>query len=252
MCYAYAVVTLDTAYLFLDAAKIPAAVKEHLSGIKILPYKSIEGFLEELSESGIGSGPIAMDLACQLAHPYDAAGGEKRVMPLVSPLALSKSIKNNEELKGVRESHIRDGVALTAFLCWLEKEVQTKPRNSSEYDVAVEIEKFRSKMAGHQGPSFASVSGYGPNGAIIHYKPEKEKLCLDTDSLFLLDSGGQYLDGTTDVTRTLHFGVPSAYMKQCYTLVLKGHIALARMVFPEGTIGSRLDALARMPLVSRP
>ena len=190
-----------------------------------------------------------MDLAQANWRIYDAAGGGDRVIPLVSPIALSKSIKNDEELKGVRESHIRDGVALTAFLGWLEKEVQTKPRSLNEYDVAVEIEKFRGKMAGHQGPSFASVSGYGPNGAIIHYKPEKETaLPLDTDSSsFWIPVDN--ISTALPMLLTLHFGVPSAYMKQCYTLVLKGHIALARG-YSRGYYWQPPRSLARMPLWS--
>ena len=106
-------------------------------------------------------------------------------------------------------------------------------------------------MDRNAGLSFCTIAGYGSNGAIIHYRPDKDtSAVIGQQSTFLLDSGGQYLDGTTDTTRTLHFGIPDAETKKCYTLVLKGHIALARAVFPEGTLGSRLDSLARLPLWS--
>lgn len=248
---AYVVVTMEKIHLFIDSAKLDEEATAHLGGVEVAAYDQVEQFLSNLR--GSGGGPIALDPAQANWRVYNAAGGAEAVVPLVSPLALAKSIKNNQELKGIRECHIRDGVALTAFLCWLEQRIKAEPRCMTEYDVATEIERFRGKMSGHVSPSFATVAGYGSNGAVIHYKPEKETaLPLDTDSLFLLDSGGQYLDGTTDVTRTLHFGAsPSAYMKKCYTLVLKGHIALARLVFPEGTVGSRLDALARLPLWSQ-
>lgn len=149
----------------------------------------------------------------------------------------------------MKDAHVRDGAALFAFLCWLRSAVRAAPNTISEYDVCEKIEEFRGKGKGHLYPSFDTIAGYGPNGAIIHYKPDKESAAmLGIDSTFLLDSGGQYLDGTTDVTRTVHFGEPSQRMKECFTLVLKGHIGLASVVFPEGTVGSRLDSLARMGL----
>eukprot|EP00605_Chrysophyceae_sp_TOSAG23-4_P002814 GSChrysophyteH1.ASY1.ANO1.3099.1 assembled CDS len=182
-------------------------------------------------------------------HPYSSVKNGNKSNHVLSPLTLSKSIKNETELNGIRNAHIKDGVALTAFLCWLEQTVQLHPNSLTEYDVALKLEEFRHKMDGHQYPSFDTIAGYASNGAVIHYKPEKETaLKLGVDSLFLLDSGGQYLDGTTDVTRTMHYGTPTERMMECYTMVLKGHIALAQLVFPEGTVGSRFDSVARIPL----
>jgi Xaa-Pro aminopeptidase len=246
---AYVVVTMTETHLFIDSDKVTAEAAAHLgAGVQVSPYEGVESFLADLSASGLHT--IAMDNAQANWRLYNAAGGKDGgVVSMVSPITMAKSLKNEHEQQGIRDAHVRDGVALTAFLCWLEKTVKSNPGSVTEYEVAVELEKFRGKMPGHVCPSFATIAGYGPNGAVIHYKPEESSaLPLKTDSLFLLDSGGQYLDGTTDVTRTLHFGEASAYHRKCYTLVLKGHIALARLVFPESTIGSRLDALARMAL----
>lgn len=243
----YAVIGLHKSYIFIDLNKIPnEETRSHFDPkiIEILPYQEIESFFKRLSED---SKKVLADLSQLNWRLYLALGSNAK--DGVSCITLSKSLKNPIEIEGIRQAHIRDGVALTAFLCWLETTVRNAPNSISEYDVTEKIEEFRQKMQYHMGPSFTTIAGYGPNGAIIHYQPAKETAAmLGLDSLFLLDSGAQYLDGTTDVTRTIHFGEVSQRMKDCYTLVLKGHIALARVVFPEGTLGSRLDAMARAPL----
>ena len=242
----YAVITLTGAHLFVDKAKLPEAVVMHLgTAIELHPYEAIEGFLEHFAQTKgevVAADPVQLNWRlCR------AIGGA--VLHMMSPVTLAKARKNDMELAGIRAAHIRDGVALTAFLHWLETTVRANPGSVTEYDVAVRIEDFRRLVADHVSPSFDTIAGYGPNGAIIHYKPDaKTAAALGLDSMFLLDSGAQYRDGTTDVTRTLHFGTPTQHMIDCYTLVLKGHIALARAVFPEGTLGSRLDALARTAL----
>lgn len=258
----YAVVTADKAHLFIDKEKVASEVIDHLGEtVAIHPYESIEEFIKTLKENDgrIACDPMQLNwrlyraIASDSTNTGSSASSSPSIHEMVSPLTLAKSIKNESELQGIREAHIRDGVALTAFLCWLENHVRnnTDAVPFTEYDVAVKIEEFRSKMQHHVGPSFTTIAGYGTNGAIIHYKPEKETAApLGKDSLFLLDSGAQYLDGTTDVTRTLHFGTPTQRMIDCFTMVLKGHITLARVVFPEATTGSSIDCLARVPLWS--
>lgn len=244
----YAVVTLSGAHLFIDKAKLTDEVVHHLGpGVEVHPYEAIEDFLVGLGQT------VAVDPS-QLNWRLSRAIGPEKTLHMVSPVTLAKACKNETELAGIRAAHIRDGAALTAFLHWLEQTVKAEPGSITEYDVAVKIEEFRKKVPHHVSPSFSTIAGYAQNGAVIHYKPEFETAApLGTDSLFLLDSGAQYHDGTTDVTRTLHFGAAKATprMRDCYTLVLKGHIALARAVFPEGTVGSRIDALARMALWSQ-
>eukprot|EP00597_Dinobryon_sp_UTEXLB2267_P019396 CAMPEP_0201114138 /NCGR_PEP_ID=MMETSP0812-20130820/78225_1 /ASSEMBLY_ACC=CAM_ASM_000668 /TAXON_ID=98059 /ORGANISM="Dinobryon sp., Strain UTEXLB2267" /LENGTH=584 /DNA_ID=CAMNT_0047377737 /DNA_START=252 /DNA_END=2007 /DNA_ORIENTATION=- len=246
---AYVVVTRTEAILFIDSNKLSPAIISHLgTDISIQPYESLCPYLSDPSRTE----PVWMDAnkanwgVYLSAESNTASGG---VLDMASPIALMKSLKNDSELAGIRACHVRDGVALTAFLHWLETTVRESDRQITEHDVSEKIEEFRSQMAHHVGPSFNTIAGYGPNGAIIHYHAEKDKASvLGRESLFLLDSGAQYLDGTTDITRTIHFGSVSQRMKDCYTLVLKGHIALAQAVFPTGTPGSRLDCLARAAL----
>jgi Xaa-Pro aminopeptidase len=249
----YAVVTTTGAHLFVDESKVTPAARTHLTGVQIHPYNEIESFLTTLAKTG----SVAADPAQLNWRLYSALGTSAK--DIVSPITLMKAIKNESEIRGIRESHIRDGVALTAFLHFLEKTVKSGGDNGSitEYEVTEKLEEFRSKVAKHVSPSFrysssimylcnfihcdrltyiinyyvytyiyihiySTIAGFASNGAIIHYKPEKETAArLSTQGMFLLDSGAQYYDGTTDVTRTMHFGQPTEHMKTCYTLVLK-------------------------------
>ncbi|KAJ4962498.1 hypothetical protein NE237_022437 [Protea cynaroides] len=186
-----------------------------------------------------------------------------------SPLALAKAIKNPVELDGLRKAHIRDGAAVVQYLRWLDDQMQEiygasgyflEPEGINkrkhletvrltEVSVSDKLEGFRATKEHFRGLSFPTISSVGPNAAIIHYSPHPEKCAeLDADRIYLFDSGAQYQDGTTDITRTVHFGKPSAHEKACYTAVLKGHIALDTARFPNGTNGHALDILARVPL----
>jgi Xaa-Pro aminopeptidase len=241
--YAYAVVTLESATLFVDETKLNAAVRAHLGAeVAVEAYSSVGQFLKNTSSKG----KVLADHTTLNWGLHSILG--EAVVNSMSPVVLPKALKSESEEAGMRACQVRDGAALTAFLCWLEQSV-TSGQTVTEFEAAQKLEEFRGKMDMHVSPSFATIAGYGPNGAIIHYKPEiGTSAVIGTDAPFLLDSGAQYLDGTTDTTRTVHFGTPSPRMKQCNTMVLKGHIALAKAVFPEETLGSRLDALARVPL----
>lgn len=244
---AYVVVTIESAHLFINKKKIDHIAAQHLAGVAVVhEFSEVEAFVTAQAQSG----RVLVD-PTQLNWKLHSVIGDA-VMEKTSPITLSKSLKNEAELAGFRDCHIRDGAALTAFLHWLETTV-TDPAGEpiTEYGVTLKIEEFRAKDPMHVCPSFATIAGYGANGAIIHYSPaEGSSATLGTDAPFLLDSGAQYLDGTTDVTRTVHFGTPTDWQRQCFTLVLKGHMNLARAVFPEDTLGSRLDSLARTPLWS--
>ncbi|KAL6953172.1 actin patch protein [Sarracenia purpurea var. burkii] len=192
-----------------------------------------------------------------------------KVLLKQSPLALPKAIKNPAELDGLKKAHIRDGAAVVQYLVWLDKQMQeiygasgyfieaettnmkkhVETRKLTEVSASDKLEGFRASKEHFRGLSFPTISSVGPNAAIIHYGPDPETCSeLDADSIYLFDSGAQYLDGTTDITRTVHFGKPSAHEKACYTAVLKGHIALGNACFPNGTNGHALDILARIPL----
>lgn len=159
----------------------------------------------------------------------------------------SKACKNETELNGMRASHIRDGAALSEFMAWLSSRMQTK--EICELEASDTLKSFRARKEHFRGLSFETISGSGPNGAIVHYRvtPESSRK-LNQSEIFLLDSGAQYLDGTTDVTRTLAFSAPTDEQKDRFTRVLKGHIAIATAIFPKGTTGAQLDVLARKSL----
>ncbi len=183
--------------------------------------------------------------AAWVARRIEDAGGSVARGP--DPCLLPKACKNPVELDGIRAAHRRDGVALARFLAWLSREA---PKGGvTELGAAARLEAFRQEGEHFRDLSFDTISGAGPNGAIVHYRvTEASDRALEPGTLYLVDSGGQYLDGTTDVTRTVAIGEPTAEMRERFTRVLKGHIALATAVFPEGTSGSQLDALARAPL----
>ena len=170
-----------------------------------------------------------------------------KILNVEDPCILPKACKNSVELQGMRNAHIRDGVALCKFFSWLSKNSLSGDIN--EASAAEVLFKYRSAGAFFRGLSFETISGFGENGAVVHYRvtPETNKR-LEPGSLYLVDSGAQYSDGTTDVTRTLAIGKPSLEMEDRFTRVLKGHIAIATASFPSGTTGGQLDALARRPL----
>jgi Xaa-Pro aminopeptidase len=197
----YAVVTLDKAHLFVDRKKIAdVTVENHFADhVAIHAYESIEGFLDLLSAEG---GRVLADPAQLNWRLYKALGSA--VQDKLSVLTLPKAVKNATELQGVRESHIRDGAALTAFIHWLGIAAAERPGTFTEHDACLKLEEFRERVPLHVSPSFPTIAGYAANGAIIHYKPEPATTATvfnGPEAMFLLDSGAQYLDGTTDVTR---------------------------------------------------
>ena len=170
---------------------------------------------------------------------------EIEIIPQIDYCQELKATKNQTELTGIRQAHLRDGVAVTKFLCWLDKNWQGK----TELDIVERLHQFRAKGELFFSESFTTIAAGGANGAIVHYHPTtKTNAPLSKDSLLLLDSGAQYLDGTTDVTRTIALGNPNQQMAEDFTLVLKSHIALNTAHFPLGTTGHELDAIARAPL----
>jgi Xaa-Pro aminopeptidase len=180
-----------------------------------------------------------------VANRLEAA--KVKVSPGVDPCQLPKAIKNAAEIEGAREAHRRDGAALVKFFTWLDQAMKSAP--PTEISAAERLAEFRAEQELSMGPSFDTISGAAEHGAIVHYRamPESDKQ-LAPGMMYLLDSGGQYLDATTDVTRTMVLGEPTQDMRHHFTLVLKGHIGLGSARFPAGTSGGQLDALARAPL----
>lgn len=174
---------------------------------------------------------------------------EKLVHAENSLVAAMKAKKNEVEVKSMRNAHVKDALALVSFIAWLEDQLLHHKASLNETQAANKLEWFRRQQEHFVSLSFPTISAAGPNSAVIHYEPHASTARQITlDQVYLLDSGGQYLDGTTDVTRTMHFGTPSEHEKQCFTRVLQGVIGLSRMVFPEGTSGPSLDVAARMAL----
>ncbi len=233
-----------TAQLFVKPEKVTPELRGFLGNE--VSISTEPDFVEALKQT---SGKrVLVDLSLSSAHVFDAlhAAGAQ-VVRGQDPTIMPRALKNAVEIAGTKRAHARDGVALANFLHWFD--VEAPKGLLTEIDICKAIEGFRMATGALQDLSFDSISGAGPNGAFPHYRVTVESnRKVDQDNLFLLDSGGQYLDGTTDVTRTVAVGTPSAEMKDRFTRVLKGHIALSRVRFPKGTTGSALDALARMSL----
>lgn len=246
--YSYAIISKADAVLYVDPAKVPDAVKEHLgSHVTLKPYDAIFDDLRKLSDTLASSGEkLIANSKTSLA--VEVAAGKDNVQEERSFINDAKAIKNDAELKGMRDCHLRDAAALVHYFAWLEKQLKAGTK-LDEVDGADKLEGFRAQQGDYVGLSFDTISSTGENGAIIHYKPEKDTCkVIDIKQIYLCDSGGQYKDGTTDVTRTYHFGEPTAYEKRCFTRVLQGHIAIDSAVFPQGTTGFLLDPFARHAL----
>ncbi|KDQ60006.1 hypothetical protein JAAARDRAFT_711428 [Jaapia argillacea MUCL 33604] len=247
--FAYAVVTPSTTSLFIDPAQVSDAVRAHLGDdIEIRTYDEFFGYLKGLGEElKLGKDEKVL-IGDKSSQAVANALGKDNIKIARSPIASLKSIKNSTEVEGFRACHIRDGAALAKYFAWLEEELTVKGNEGlSEWKAAEKLEGYRSEGALFKGLSFTTISSTGPNGAIIHYSPDPNDCAIiKKDQIYLCDSGGQYLDGTTDVTRTWHFGTPTAEEKRAFTRVLQGHIAIDKAVFPNGTTGT--DSWARRAL----
>ncbi|MFN7054520.1 aminopeptidase P family protein, partial [Hyphomonas sp.] len=233
-----------TAELFLDEQKTDAALRRHLGNkVTLRPLSKLEDGLKGLAGKTVSLDP---DVASAWFFDELQAAGAK-ILRQRDPVAIPRARKNAAEIKGTTAAHLRDGVALTRFLHWLDTEAQSGL--VTEIEAVMKLEAFREDLGAMNDLSFPTISGAGPNGALPHYRVSTaSNRKLDRGSLFLVDSGGQYLDGTTDVTRTVPIGPPTEDMRRNYTRVLKGHIALATVRFPPGTTGTHLDVLARHAL----
>lgn len=251
--FSYAIVTPSTTDLYVDDQKFASGVKEHLGDkVSVKPYDSIFDAAKLLRESAVGNGGDKQKTLLSNKASWSlslALGGEEKVEEVRSPIADSKAIKNDVELEGFRACHIRDGAALTEYFAWLENELVNKGTVLNEVDGSDKLEEIRSRHKDFVGLSFDTISSTGPNAAVIHYKAEKGNCSIiDPKAIYLCDSGAQYLDGTTDTTRTMHFGEPTEQEKKANTLVLKGMIGLDTAIFPKGTTGYAIDAFARQHL----
>jgi Xaa-Pro aminopeptidase len=242
---AFAILNSDaTVDLFLDKSRCGGDVIAHLGkGVRLHPPATFGAALDGLKEKKILADPASA--AAAILDRLQRVGAAIRREP--DPCQLPKACKNPAEIEGMRQAHIRDGAAMANFLCWLEGAAAGGAL--TEIAAAEALEGFRRATNQLRDLSFDSISGAGSNGAVVHYRVTRStNRVIGKNDMFLIDSGAQYPDGTTDITRTVMVGMPTAEMKDRFTRVLKGHIALATARFPDGTIGMQLDSLARRPL----
>jgi Xaa-Pro aminopeptidase len=229
--------------LYVDGRKLTNAVRHRLE--ELADVREPAALESDLATLGSAGHTVRLDqetAAEALARTITGAGG--KVSRGSDPIALMKSVKNATEIEGARAAHRRDGAAVARFLAWFDREA---PRgNLTEIDAVAALESFRRDTELLKDVSFPTIAGSGPNGAIVHYRVTRaSNRRINPGELFLVDSGGQYEDGTTDITRTVTVGAPTTEMRERFTHVLKGHIAIARAVFPDGTTGAQLDSFAR-------
>ena len=242
----YLLVTQDEVVYFISPEKITQQVNEYLQEqqVSLRKYDEAESFLNSFAGENILIDPKKTNYAI-----YSAINPACKVVRGESPVTLLKAIRNEQEIAGIHHAMQRDGVALVKFLKWLEASVLSG--KETELSVDRKLHEFRAAQPLYMGESFDTIAGYKEHGAIVHYSATKESdVTLQSKGFLLLDSGAQYLDGTTDITRTIALGELTEEEKTDYTLILKGHIALAMAKFPAGTRGAQLDVLARMPIWS--
>jgi len=243
----YAVIPADgRPTVFLDPAKVTNEAGAALGAVAdIARQETLPAALEALGSAKARVRIDAESGAVALVRRIESAGGMADVGP--DPISLMKAVKNAAEIAGTRAAHRRDGAAVTRFLAWLAREAPSG--KLTEIEAVEKLEALRDETGLLRELAFSTISGSGPNGAIVHYRvTNRTNRALKPGELFLLDSGAQYEDGTIDVTRTVAVGEPTAEMRDRFTRVLKGHIAIARAVFPKGTSGAQIDALARQAL----
>ena len=240
---AYLLMEGDRTTLFVDQAKLSPEVSAYLAsvGVGVAPYADVARALRAYGEYS-----LLMDPAATCHTLFNAVRGVE-VVGLPSPVAAMKAVKTGAEIEGFRRAMLRDGVAMVRFLRWLRPAVEAG--GQTEMSAAARLEALRAGQQLYRGPSFDTISAYGDHGAIVHYEPTPATDApLRPEGLLLVDSGAQYLDGTTDITRTIALGPLTEEQRRVYTLVLKAHIALERAVFPDGASGTQIDAIAREPL----
>lgn len=240
----YLLIEKDKVNYFVQPQKVTPELTEYfnVNGISVHPYEEIGDYLNSFNAHSVLMNPTKTNYAI-----YSAIRPGCLIINGASPVALLKAIRNKQEIAGIHAAMQRDGVALVKFLKWLDEAVPAG--KETEISVDKKLHTFRAAQPLYMGESFDTIAGYKEHGAIVHYEATPETdVTLKPEGFLLLDSGAQYLDGTTDITRTIALGPLTEEEKTDYTLILKGHIALAMAVFPEGTRGAQLDVLARMPI----
>lgn len=241
VAYAYLGVTAAGAVLFIDQRKLPSQLRNYLRtvGVDVQPYEGVETWLRQPAAGTLCVDPSKFSAYHASLIPQDVA-----VVESPSPIGMMKCVKNAAEIAGEHRAMLKDAVALAEFYRLAEEE--SEKNGWDEADLASLVGSIRAKQPGYISESFGAIVGFRENGAIVHYSPRKGSAKkIQGSGMLLIDSGGQYTDGTTDITRTLYIGTPGDEEKRAYTAVLKAHIAIERLVFPQGYAGPQLDAVAR-------
>lgn len=251
LVFSYLLVTMEDAFWYVLKDSDPddetaESIREvSADGVTVLPYADVASALESFA------GKLFVDTSTLNYHLFTILSDsipQESLLPGQSPVPLWKAVKNEVEIAGMKDAHLEDGLAMEQFLYWVEQAVSSG-KKVSEFDAALHLRSLRAAIPGYRGDSFETISAYGAGAALPHYvTPEENAPVLEPRGLYLVDSGGQYLFGTTDITRTVPLGPCTDLEKEDYTLVLKGHIALSMAVFPHGTAGCQIDLLARDPL----
>ncbi|XP_063992316.1 xaa-Pro aminopeptidase ApepP [Diachasmimorpha longicaudata] len=251
--FAYVILTQSDVHFFVDKSRLTPEAEAHLIDEEVQvvyhPYDDVKIFLQKItSETAMKDDKIWIHHNANYALHYFCEAVKKHVS--ITPTKVMQIVKNEVEIESMKRAHLRDAAALVKYFAWLEDRVKSKAEPpETEISGASQLEKFRSEMENFVGLSFPTISSVGAHGAIIHYSPSPATDVPITDKeIYLCDSGAQYYDGTTDVTRTFHFGEPTSFQRECFTRVFKGQTALATAIFPIYLKGNYLDTLARKSL----